>query len=399
MWLWLGDNGRLLSEHTVPLSGILGVTPDGKFVASNGSELSLIDTNGEVELMSILGPLVMFRGGVVVANGVLYSYARRKGGGGIQLMNWSGRTVWNFQTNAPIGRSAVDPDDNVYFYGPNWVVHSLDGEGNVRWTYPYPSSNIAFQVGVPVVSPDGRVALCATSRGGLVVLDRGGNELWHDAVQATQTYNGSAVFVANGDLLVSDGWHLRRYDSGGELIWMLDLPNIPNKSSGINRPPIVANDGTIYCLGWDHVFAISPDGGLKWNHALSKSAARKDWRQWGKEWGMTTSSGDLAVLAGDFEGLQRVPASRPGVSRIDLVRNERLLCLGADGGLKWEQYLPTSTSWSVPRSRLDFEALWKSRMGQRYSKHLQLISIDTDGTIFVSGFADHKTKIWAIDGN
>ena len=81
-WLWLGGDGQLMIEHTVVRSNILGVAPDGRLVAANFAALSFVDENGEAELMSIAGNQVGFRDGVVVADGVLYSFENFGAGGG-----------------------------------------------------------------------------------------------------------------------------------------------------------------------------------------------------------------------------------------------------------------------------------------------------------------------------
>jgi outer membrane protein assembly factor BamB len=396
-WFLLGGNGRLISEETVARFNIVGTAPDGRFVAYFGDKVFLRDRAGVTESNSIGGLSTRFRGGLVLTNGVLFSLLLPGGGGGIEMTDWAGKSLWSYQTNSPISKPAVDLSGNVYFYGPNWVVHSLDPVGNVRWTYPYPSVAAGFQFCAPAVSPDGRVAVCGASPGGLIMLDQDGNELWRNADLATDVVRSGVVFVENGDLLVSHGWSLRQFDQSGKLIWMLHLPNVPNNNSPyLDGLPIVAKDGTIYCLGEDRVIAISPDGEFKWSHVLS-NASKKSWRtNWGGDWGKFTPKGDVLVFAGDFEDLQPAIGFGPNWSA---VRNERVVCLGLGGDLKWKQTIPLSMTWSIPKTISDLEVAWKTRMGQRTTKYPRFITIDPDGTIYVSGHVDHKTKIWAIDGN
>jgi hypothetical protein len=85
--------------------------------------------------------------------------------------------------------------------------------------------------------------------------------------------------------------------------------------------------------------------------------------------------------------------------RTMLARNERLICLSPDGVTKWEQAIPASIEWNLPRSKWDLEVMWKSRMGLHYTKHLTPPMTSRNDAIYLSGFVKSKFKIWVIRGD
>lgn len=331
-------------------------------------------------------------------NGIVFSIGHLAGGGGVGMIDWAGKELWSFQTNAPMGRPAVDDDGNTYFYAPNWVVHSVDRTGATRWTYPYSHGAVGFQFMPPVVARDGRVAAMGDSIGGLVVLDRDGNELWKDPGRATKAYQSGAVFAVNGDLLVCDKWSLSRYDETGEMKWILHLPKTAGSiknSLFLNGLPIESADGTVFCRGANRVFAVSPTGQTQWNYVLNQSTNRNVVSILGTSWATINKAGDLVVIDGEFESLQGGPAGQFA----NLVQIERLVCLGKNGELKWTQSFPSSVKWSIPRSKWDIEVMWKSRMGRRFPKFVRIGAVASDGTVYVTGYEKGKTKIWAVKGD
>ena len=65
----------------------------------------------------------------------------------------------------------------------------------------------------------------------------------------------------------------------------------------------------------------------------------------------------------------------------------------------WAQSIPSVFTWSFPRSKFDFGVMWKSHLGLRNAKHLRSLVTAPDGTIYLSGFVNGKSKIYAIRGD
>ncbi|HAV60964.1 MAG TPA: hypothetical protein DCY13_01190 [Verrucomicrobiales bacterium] len=210
-WIFAEGRGRILSEYEGVWAVVQGYSHDGKVAGFGNAGLVLIDGDKGIE---VLGGdhLAWARGVWLGTNGVLCSTVSSVPSFGLSLIDVSGSLVWSYETNSPISRPGVDSAGNVYFYGPNWIVHSLSSSGEVRWTSPYPSAAAGMQAQAPALATDGRVALFGAKPGRLVVLDNEGKLLWRDGNRASEVGRSGAIFAENGDLVVRDEWELLCYD-------------------------------------------------------------------------------------------------------------------------------------------------------------------------------------------
>jgi hypothetical protein len=210
-----------------------------------------------------------------------------------------------------------------------------------------------------------------------------------------------AIFCDNGDVLFRDEQMLRRIHRDGRELWKLDLSakvEPAGQQQENHQSPVIGPDGTIYCPFANWLVAITPTGEWKWNHLMSetftnlRNGSRTDWATF-------TRGGELVFITGEMEILIS-PATAGGGSAIAFVaRKEGVRCVGADGVMKWKQTFPSAFSWYLPQSRWELEVLWKSRMGLRTAKHLTRLTTTPDGTLYLSGQVNGKTRIWAIRGD
>ena len=232
------------------------------------------------------------------------------------------------------------------------------------------------------------------------MLDSSGTEQWRRTTVAGGFMESGGAFAPTGDLLARVGWELWKIDPAGEVLWQFDMAEAVTNRNRVNSgmfAPISGPDGTIYCSVGQWVFAIGSDGVLQWKFRRDASADGNTSTivGTGQSWGSLSADGDLIVIAGDWESLT---ATGTGVARTiySLVDNERVVCLNRDGEVKWEQSFPSSIYWSVPRNRVDLTMWWNSRMGLRVSKHLNRPTLTPEGIVYVSGWANRRSKIWAI---
>lgn len=403
IWLSLGGRSRIIRNYEPGTSGIVGLAPDGRLALFGTNGLTMINEHGDLEVIPVSGASAW--GGWPVAswgtNGIVVYEQIPGGGGSLQALDWAGNEHWSFLTNAPIGLPASDAAGNVCFFGPNWEVLSFAPNGEQRWVYPYQSAAPGFQLRSlsPIVSVDGRVAVLGDRPSGLVMLDSNGTEQWRRAIPGGLTESGGA-FAPTGDLLARVGWELWKIDPAGEVLWLFDMAEAVtnrNRSSSGMLAPISGPDGTVYCSVGQWVFAIGSDGVLQWKFRrdASEDGNTSTTMGMGQSWGSLSSAGDLMVIAGDWKSVTTTGAGG-AMTIFNLVDNERVVCLNREGEAKWEQSFPSSFAWWVPRNRLDLKMWWKSRMGLRASKHLNRPTITPNGTIYVSGWANGKSRIWAI---
>jgi hypothetical protein len=264
-YLWIGGEGRIIGIHEFEpgskRGGILGIAPDGRLLAAGNDQLVLID-GMEVEVLSkiddayVYGPL---KTGTNAYHVVQPNLVR---GGLVKMYDWSGSKLWDYEFSGQLGMHSTGSDESIYLAAGGSVIHALNPDGSLRWTNHYgiaggspPSS--------PVVSKDGRIALSGGTNG-LVVLDRNGAELWRDSTTGnTDFMGGDALFAPDGDLILTHKWNVSRYDGNGVVQWKLGLPLISGRAttnSFVNYTPVFGPDETIYCVGENFLFAISPTG-------------------------------------------------------------------------------------------------------------------------------------------
>jgi outer membrane protein assembly factor BamB len=396
-WFSRGESSRIVHEHQVPVGRLLTVAPDGHIVMLARNELIVIDHEGNMERT----PSNVKSGKERLASGADGFVISEEADNTVRKFDWKGAELWMFPAPVPIGPPTVSSDGSIYFAGKNAGLFALNSDGSARWTNnrvipSWPSS------APPAVRHDGLVAL-ASREDGLVIRNPEGKLVWQDTNLPNWHEDPAIVFSPNGDLILSQDKRLRGYDAEGVLKWSLHLQAaLPVGYQGpafVNGLPIAGPDGTVYCLTADRVFAVNTNGELLWDRSAGNSSPTNRWTPlYGQRWATFTQSGDLVLVGADRDMIPPPATPGPG-TRTMLARNERLICLSPDGVIKWEQVIPASIEWNLPRSKWDWEVMWKSRMGLHYAKHLSSPMTSRGDTIYLSGVVKNKLKIWVIRGD
>ena len=408
-WFSVGGGSRIIREHSFNIASIVGIAPDGRLAVFDTNGLAFIDEHGEVQSVPVSSAVPWIGYPVTLAgtNGMVIYQMLPGGGSSLRMLDWSGKEKWAFQTNVFIGLPTSDAIGNVSFIssmlGTNQEVHSIDPAGRTRWTFGYATWSGGTYGQAPVMSPDGRLAIVGDRRSGVIMLDSNGGEQWrYPAINGNVTLTAGA-FAPGGDLLIRDGLQLLRFDPKGNLKWRLALADAVGDRGAVGYEvltPKFGPDGVVYCPIGRWIFAVTANGVLKWQFRRDgiDSKYSNVVMGWPQDWGTLNADGELIVVAGDWES---APVTMPGgaVGSIVLANNERLSCLSSEGVLKWEQTLPSSMVWSLPRNRLDLTMLWKSRMGLRASKGLGRPTISSNGMIYLSGWSKGQATIWTIRGD
>lgn len=391
------SSGRVVMERSLNTGGcLIGPAPDGRMAMIDGQELVKISINGSTEVTTNLS-VKSYSSVSAGTNGFLLYDLPFGRTGTLRMYDWKGRQLWSFSHPWISSPPAVSREGAIYFSDVDRMLCAMNVNGAQRWTRStYSSPDVPFWT--PAVGLDGRVAIAGGNKE-LMVLNRDGRELWRHQFELTSSPGVGAAFADNENLIVSTGLHLRCYDQKGFPLWDLDLDRNAKRHGGaatINGPPVVGADGTIYCLARERVIAVASDGRLLWKQTVARYVPNNWSRVYNRDWATFTPSGDLVTFGGDFEVLQNPSSSGPGMPVAGIGVNERLICLGKDGSIRWEQPIPKSISWRIPHSLWDWKVLWRSHMGLDSSANLRALMTAADGTIYVSGTINGKTKIWAI---
>lgn len=168
------------------------------------------------------------------------------GGGG---SGGDSRALWIFETERGIdfGSPALSQDEGTVYFGTSYLtsftedfgLYALDAsDGALRWVYPTGESPVRS---VPVVDDQGAVYFVVDNR---------------PAPAAT----------------VMD--KLIKVDSMGSFLWSFDInPSHAADSGKGSSSPALGLDGTVYAAG-DALYAVSPDGTLKWSAGNSSELLR-----------------------------------------------------------------------------------------------------------------------------
>ena len=207
------------------------------------------------------------------ADGTLYFGSRIGSGGALVAVDPGGSIRWILGGLDPIASSpAIGPDGTIHVAGGRHV-HAVDPQGEILWTYETPVRTFAFSS--PAVASDGTIYVGGDDHA-LHAINRDGSPRWK--FRTGDLIRTAASISADGTIYVPsyDG-RLYAVDADGSERWSVVVMRAPEGYGGspaqVNSPPSIGPDGTIYVLGGG-LFAISPDGSIRWHFESGTSGFR-----------------------------------------------------------------------------------------------------------------------------
>jgi outer membrane protein assembly factor BamB len=179
----------------------------------------------------------------------------------------NGKTKWSFKTGGWVDSSvAISTEGTIHFGSWDGKFYALTPDGERKWE---------FVTGAPVVSSaaidlNGTIYF-GSHDGRLYALNPDGSKRWDFATRGPII--SSPAIANNGDILFSslDG-RLYALDADGKPRWVLHTGGITAAS------PVVATDGTIYLGINSNHCAITVEGKIKWQAAMSPTGyVPPDW--------------------------------------------------------------------------------------------------------------------------
>ena len=227
-----------------------------------------------------------------------------------------------------ISSPAIDDEGNLYFGAGSGTFHSLDADGNLRWTHRLLDVSVDDEAidTSPVVGPDGNVYY-GTREGYLIALDGDGVELWSvyvgDVFYSAPTIDTAGnVYIPSffGNVTNSESEPvsgITAIDSSGQILWehALVFGYIDSSMSmdGSGNLYLGASDGTLigFNTGSGNALAIG-----EWPKHRGNREANGRYSVWTYNVEVTASPAEGGTVSGggEFEigleaQLQAVPAS------------------------------------------------------------------------------------------
>jgi len=205
---------------------------------------------------------------------------------------------------------ALDSLGNAYITTNRKLV-KVGRDGAVLWAWPgHNSLSISHS---PVIGQDGKVYFACYSDS-LYALSPDSTLVW--ARPLGRSVNSAPAIGLDGNILVattrdSAPWRLWSFESNGDTAWSFPLAGNADFAS-----PAVGPDSTIYLGANRYLYAIRPDGTLKWRDSL---AAR----------------------------IQCCPAVA-NESTLYVAAGTRLYCIARDSGIRWRKSIGGSSNYCSP---------------------------------------------------
>ena len=280
---------------------------------------------------------------------------------------WSVPLAWSFpegsrggsvRTGVAIGADGTihvgwndDPAQTSHWY-------ALSPRGGILWTVDVPGLTTR---GIPAIGADGTLYIGSTigSAGSLVAVNPGGSI--RRILDGLDGISSSPALGPDGTIHVAGGRHVYAIDPQGEIRWTYEISPGTFRSS-----PAVASDGTIYVGGDDHALhAIDRDGSPRWTFKTGDLIRTPP--SIGADGTIYVPSYDGRLYAVDPDGSERwsVVVRRPpegyegspvqvnsppsiGPDGAIYVLGDGLFAINPDGSIRWHFHTGTSGYRTTP---------------------------------------------------
>jgi len=272
------------------------------------------------------GNLIYYSSPAVASDGTIY--VGDVGSGtipmGLYAINQDGTLKWKYEIPNAVFTPAVGSDGTIYVQDNTATLYAVAGDGTEKWSYPLSASHAVGQ-SAPAIGSDGTIYVGAD---GIYALNPDGTLKWsyypsgYDYISFVHSSpaiasDGTIIVGANGDFMeLPDPGRAALFaiNPDGTLKWRYLLEG----ADFVFSSPAINSEGTIYIGGetstggdLSFVFAINPDGTLKWKYEISGGRPVR------------------SSPAVDIYGTIYVATKASGTAEAEL------LVLNPDGTLKW----------------------------------------------------------------
>ena len=176
----------------------------------------------------------------------------------LYAINPDGTLKWRFNAGGTIASSpAIAEDGTIYFGNFDKGVYAINPDGTEKWFYDTGGDVLSD----PAIGDDGTIYVGCWDNY-LYALYPNGTLRWR--FQTGHYIKGPASIAADGTIYVGswDDYLYAIFPNNGTMKWRYRV------AYGTETNPSIASDGTIYVGGWERLWAIYPNGTLRWEFDL-----------------------------------------------------------------------------------------------------------------------------------
>jgi len=256
---------------------------------------------------------------------------------GLYAINADGTLKWKYEISNPVFTPAVGLDGTVYVQDNTATLYAVAEDGTEKWSYPLSASHAVGQ-SAPALGSDGTIYVGADS---VYAINPDGTLKWRyfpSGSDAISAIHSSPAIASDRTILVGANGNFGEFpDSGraalfainpdGTLKWRYILEG----ADFVFSSPAIDSEGTIYIGGetstggdLSFVYAINADGTLKWKYEISGGRPVR------------------SSPAVDVDGTVYVATKISGTAKAEL------LALYPDGTLRWSYSVEQADIYCSP---------------------------------------------------
>jgi len=241
------------------------IGPDGTiYVVSYNTTLYALLPDGKQKWT--FDPHERIDGIAIARDGTIYL-----NGASLIALSPSGIVKWTRKiTGSSFLPPAFGPDGTIYVPAGDYLLYAMTPDGKIKWRFE-PKSHAWTPL---TVGPDGTVYVSALysdakdgryAPDGLYAIDRDGRLKWRlpnaENEYLSPSIDEETLYVGGGDGIFA-------FSRSGKLQWKYP----PKGTIGVDNPPAVGSDGSIYFIADDTVYAINRRGTLRWRFITRESS-------------------------------------------------------------------------------------------------------------------------------
>ena len=238
----------------------VSIGSDGTIYAASSDGLYAVNPDGSLHWQFDMGDYSINTAPAIAENGTLFF--RSSGNNTLYAVNPDGSLQWSKTISGDYPPPKIDDNGTIYVASTNDRndnnLYALNPDDSLKWAYDLAGTRVDSAVAV-----DGNGSVYFTSGNSLFALKNYGALKWK-----TGSFNlwAGVTFDDSRDTVYARSiGSLYAFDKNSLLKWRYSLrDDDPKTVDDFESPPSLGRDGTVYIGTNQYLYALNPDGTVKW---------------------------------------------------------------------------------------------------------------------------------------